>query len=68
VSNTTDIYKTTHYLVELLEMRKISHHAALAFLPGLLLLRAVNLDLRDANEVLQVVVPRLLTQALVLVY
>ena len=60
------MHNTTHYLVELFEMRKVSHHAALAFLPGLLLLRTVNLDLRDTNEVLQVVVPGLLAQALVL--
>ncbi len=66
VSNRIDIQHNTFYLVELFEMRKISHHATLAFLPGLLLLRAVDLDLCDADEVLQVVVPGLLAQALVL--
>lgn len=54
------------YLIELLEMGEVSHHASLALLPGLLLLRAVDLDLRDPDQVLQVVVPRLLAQALIL--
>lgn len=54
------------YRVELLEVREVSHHAALALLPSLLLLGAVDLDARDADQVLQVVVPTLLAQALVL--
>ena len=66
MSNTITIQRQ-QYLVELLEMGKVSHHAALALLPGFFLLRAVDLDLRDADQVLQVVVSGLLAQALVLV-
>lgn len=47
-------------------MGEVPHHAPFALLPGFLLLRAVDLDARDADEVLQVVVPGLFTQALVL--
>ena len=47
-------------------MREVPHHTPLALLPGLLLLCAVDLDARDADQVLQIVVARLLAQTLVL--